>query len=306
MDTLTFGHTLRMLRTTAGISLREMAKRIHVSPAYLSQVELGKQPPPTRDRIVEIAKTIGLPVSLLFEMSHRPNPEIMLLLQGRHELNELIKSTSDIGLRTRDILEIISLMRELGGSGFRKLICYGVNHSSDFKQPGSGNFYPDVVRERKQRMEYSELVNPRLVFNNLNFDEKGDLLRFLIQKVCSIYHSFNVDKAYEKLMVREAETSSGLGKGVAIPHLFVNDLNGTIITIGRIPEGVDFDAIDKKPVYLVCLILSNQKDYRSHLNQLAFLARRFQHPTFINELIKAKSKKHIISLLFNIVSSRIN
>ena len=97
-----------------------------------------------------------------------------------------------------------------------------------------------------------------------------------------------------------------MDNGVAIPHLFVNGLNRTIFAFGRIPDGVDFDAIDKKPVYFVCLILSDQKDYRSHLNLLAFLARRFQNPTFIKNLIKAKYKKHIVSLLFNNAPSSMN
>ena len=79
MDSLMFGHTLRMLRTTAGISLRTLAKKIDVSPAYLSQVELGKLPPPTHNRITTIAETIGIPVSMLIEMSQRPNPEVILL-----------------------------------------------------------------------------------------------------------------------------------------------------------------------------------------------------------------------------------
>lgn len=217
MDSLMFGHTLRMLRTAAGIGLREMAKRIHVSSAYLSQVELGKQPPPTHDRIAEITDAIGIPASSIFVMSDRPNPEVMLLLKGDPELNELIKSACDIGLESRDFLEIIALLRELGGNGFRKLIHYGANHSSDFKQPGSENVHSEVILERKQGIEYSELVNPRLVFTNLDFTDKSDLLRFLIQKVSSIYRSFSVDKVYDMLMVREAETSSGLGNGVAIP-----------------------------------------------------------------------------------------
>ncbi len=105
-----FGHTLRMLRTTAGISLRTLAKKMDVSPAYLSQVELGKLNPPTHDRITKIAETIGIPVSLLIEMSHRPNPNTMMLLQRHQELNELIKLTSDIGLESRDIFKIIALM----------------------------------------------------------------------------------------------------------------------------------------------------------------------------------------------------
>lgn len=306
MDSVMFGHVLRMLRTTAGISLRKMAKRIHVSPSYLSQVELGKQPPPTHDRIAKIAEAIGVPVSLLFEMSDRPNPDVMLLLQGHRELNDLIRLTSEIGLEYRDILEIITLMQNLGGSGFRKFIHYGVNHPSDFKPPGNGSLYPETVHKKKQQMEYSRFVNPHLVFTSLDFTKKDDLLRFLAEKVSSIYHSFNVNRVYAQLMAREAETSSGLGNGVAIPHLFVNGLNRTVLVIGRIPSGVDFDAIDMKQVYLVCLILSDPKEYQSHLNLLAFLARKFLNPIFINNLMKAKSKKHIVSLLFANPSSSMN
>jgi len=77
MHDLMFGHTLRMLRTTAGISLRNLAKKMDVSPAYLSQIERGKLPPPTHNRIAKIAETIGIPLSLLIEMSHRPNPEVI-------------------------------------------------------------------------------------------------------------------------------------------------------------------------------------------------------------------------------------
>ena len=126
MYKLMFGHTLRMLRTTAGVSLRTLAKKIDVSPTYLSQVELGKLNPPTHNRITKIAETIGIPVSLLIEMSHRPNPDVIMLLRGHQELNKLIKLINDIGLEKKDILEIIALMRKLGGSGFRKLMNYGL------------------------------------------------------------------------------------------------------------------------------------------------------------------------------------
>ena len=144
MDKLMFGHTLRMLRTTAGISLRSLAKKIDVSPAYLSQIELGKLNPPTHDRITRIAETIGIPVSLLMEMSHRPNPDTIVLLRGHHGLNEFVRLTVDIGLEDKDILEINALMQKLGGSGFRKLIRYGLEHSSDFIKIGRGKLSPEV------------------------------------------------------------------------------------------------------------------------------------------------------------------
>ena len=66
------------------------------------------------------------------------NKELSSVLLYHQELNELIKLTYDIGLESRDIFEIISLMRKLGGEGFRKLINYGGDHSSDFIKAGKG------------------------------------------------------------------------------------------------------------------------------------------------------------------------
>jgi PTS system nitrogen regulatory IIA component len=294
-----FGHTLRMLRTTAGISLRTLAKNVDVSPAYLSQVELGKLPPPTHDRITKIAETIGIPVSLLIEMSHRPNPDTILLLRGHQELNNLIETAVDIGLESKDIHELISLMRQLDSGGFRKLMHYGADHLSEFGQTERSQSSREVPPSPINQMSFSKLANPRLVFKKLEFSEKGDLLRYMIEKIRTEFSSLDLDHAYKKLMSNEKDDSSGLGNGVALPHLFLDELDRTIIAIARIPNGIDFGAIDRKPVYLVCLILSDPESYQNHLNLLAFFARKFQIPTFTDEILRAGSKKSILSMLFN-------
>jgi PTS system nitrogen regulatory IIA component len=299
MNALMFGHTLRMLRTTAGISLRAMAKKMEVSPAYLSQVELGKLPPPTHDRMAKIAETISIPVSLLIEMSHRPNPEIILLLRGHRELNELIKTSVDIGLESRDIFETISLMRKLGDVGFRNLVHYGTDHLSDFLEKKSGEYSLESALFPLGPKTIEEMTNLRLVFKKLDFAKKNDLLRYLIDKVGTIYSRLNSNRAYKKLVSNESEESSGIGNGVALPHLFVDDIDKTIISIARIPDGIDFDAIDNKPVHLVCLILSDPESHHHHLNLLAYFARKFQSPSFMEDILKAASKKRIISMLFD-------
>ena len=307
MDSLMFGHTLRMLRTTAGISLRTLAKKIDVSPAYLSQVELGKLPTPTHNRIKKIAETIGIPVSLLTEISHRPNPDVILLLQGHQELNELIKMAFDIGLEDRDIFEMIALMRSLGGSGFRELMHYGVEHSSDFIQSGRSDLQLEISPHPIDQVSFSEFANPRLVFKKLEFTDKNDLFRYMIENISKIYSgSFDLDGVYQKLLTKEAKDSTGLGNGVAIPHIFVDGLEQTIIAIARIPEGIDYSAIDQKPVYFVCLILGNPESYQTHLILLAYLARKFQIPKFMDEILEAVSKKSILSMLFDGNDSSIN
>jgi PTS system nitrogen regulatory IIA component len=306
MSSLMFGHILRMLRTAAGISLRTLAKKMEVSPAYLSQVELGKLPPPTHDRMTKIAEAIGIPVSLLIEMSHRPNPYTILLLRGHQELNELIKTTVDIGLESKDVLETITLMRKLGGSGFRKIVHYGADHLSDFLEPESSKYSPEVSPSAISQMAFSEIANSRLVFKKLDFTEKSDLLRYMIKKIGTIYRTLNSDRAYKDLMSNEAEDSSGIGNGAAIPHLFVDELDQTVISIARIPRGIDFDAIDQKPVHLVCLILSDPDSQQNHLHLLAYFARKFQNPTFMDEILRADSKKSMLSMLFDGDDANIN
>ena len=297
MNELMFGHTLRMLRTTAGISLRTLAKKIDVSPAYLSQVELGKLPPPTHNRITKIAETIGIPVSLLKEMSHRLNPETDLLLRDHQELNDLIKVIFDIGLKPKEIIEITALMRTLGGDGVRKLIQFGKQHSFDFMEERNINRSLEDTFLFKKQIVSSEIMNQHLVFKQLEFKNKTKLLRFILEKVGIVYSSLNIDHIYKNLMIKEAETSSGLGNGAAIPHLFVDGLEQTIISVARIPNGIDFCAIDNEPVFLVCLMLSDPHSHQQHLNLLAYFARKFQMPAFMDDILKANSKKSILSLL---------
>ena len=62
-------------------------------------------------------------------------------------------------------------------------------------------------------MDFAELANHRLVFMRLEFTEKSDLLRYMIEKIGILYSSFDLDREHKKLMSREAEDSSGLGKG---------------------------------------------------------------------------------------------
>jgi len=299
MDPLMFGHTLRMLRTTAGISLRSMAKKMEVSPAYLSQVELGKLPAPTHERMTKIAEAIGIPVSLLIEMSHRPNPDTILLLRGHQELNELIKETVDAGLASKDVMEMTELIRKLGGKGFRQLIRYGLDHLSDFIEPGKRKYPPKVTSSPLNHTALSEMTDPRLVFEKLDFTNKRDLLKFMVEQISSFFSSLDSALSYKNLISNESEESSGIGNGAAIPHLFAEELDRTIISVARLPGGIDFDAIDKKPVYLVCLILSDPFSQQNHLNLLAYFARKFQNPAFMDDILKSESKKSLLSLLFD-------
>lgn len=97
-------------------------------------------------------------MSLLIGMSHRPNSDTILLLREHQELNDLIKMTICTGLESKYFLEIIAPMRKLEESGFRKVMHYCVDYSSDFIQAGSAKFHPEVSPFSMNQMAFSEVA----------------------------------------------------------------------------------------------------------------------------------------------------
>ena len=71
---MAFGATLRLVRQSAGFTLRELAARIGVSSAYLSRVENGLDPVPTEERLERLSHELDVPLSLLLEGAHRVSP----------------------------------------------------------------------------------------------------------------------------------------------------------------------------------------------------------------------------------------
>ena len=75
------GATIRLLRVDAGLSLRDLARRIGVSSAYLSRVENGLDAAPTPERLAAIARELDVPPALLVDVTHRVSPFVAHYLE---------------------------------------------------------------------------------------------------------------------------------------------------------------------------------------------------------------------------------
>jgi PTS system nitrogen regulatory IIA component len=87
---MSFGATLRLLRTNAGFTLRDLAERVGVSNAYLSRVENEHDAPPTPDRLAALAEVLGLPSTTLIELADRIAPFASDYLEKNTEARELM------------------------------------------------------------------------------------------------------------------------------------------------------------------------------------------------------------------------
>ncbi len=104
------------------------------------------------------------------------------------------------------------------------------------------------------------------------------------------------DEVLEALKTREEQVSTGVGHGVAIPHAFSDKLERVVAVLGRSKAGIDFEALDGKPVHFVILFLVPKKDYHLHLQTLAAIAKMFTNPESRRRLGDAAGHQEILDI----------
>ncbi len=99
------------------------------------------------------------------------------------------------------------------------------------------------------------------------------------------------------VLTREAQATTGIGKGVALPHAKVKGIKSPVGTIGRSSEGIDFAALDAKPVYSVILLLSSPDNPDEHLQAMEAIFKHVQRDIFRKFLRQSETKEAIIELI---------
>jgi mannitol/fructose-specific phosphotransferase system IIA component (Ntr-type) len=100
-----------------------------------------------------------------------------------------------------------------------------------------------------------------------------------------------------ELIKRENEASTGLGKGVAVPHVKHKAVKEVVAAIGQTSAGIDFLALDKQPVYSVILLISPSEDPDKHLQAMEAVFRHLQKERFRKFLRQCRSSEQIEDLL---------
>jgi len=96
---------------------------------------------------------------------------------------------------------------------------------------------------------------------------------------------------------RESQATTGIGKGVALPHAKLKNVKKPIGTIGRSVEGIDFAALDSKPVYSVILLLSSHDGPDEHLQAMETIFKHVQRDIFRKFLRQSQTQDAIIDLI---------
>ena len=106
-----------------------------------------------------------------------------------------------------------------------------------------------------------------------------------------------VKEITKAIMAREAQATTGIGKGVALPHAKLKGVKKPIATIGCSSKGIDFASLDSKPVYSVILLLSSPDNPDEHLQAMETIFKHVQRDIFRKFLRQSESREAIIDLI---------
>jgi mannitol/fructose-specific phosphotransferase system IIA component (Ntr-type) len=105
-------------------------------------------------------------------------------------------------------------------------------------------------------------------------------------------------KKIKRLFVkRESIQSTGIGKGVATPHILSGEFSDFLLAVALIRCGLDFKAPDGRNVQLIFLIMSDDRDIGLHLKTLAHIARLTAGTDIVGELKNARTTAEIYDML---------
>jgi len=105
------------------------------------------------------------------------------------------------------------------------------------------------------------------------------------------------DDVIAMIIDREKHGSTGFGKGVAVPHVKHEKIKKMVATIGISARGVDFNALDKAPVYSVVMLMSPKDKPDEHLQAMENIFRNLQKDTFRRFLRQASTRDEILELI---------
>ena len=141
------------------------------------------------------------------------------------------------------------------------------------------------------------LRDDRMIFD-LKARNKKEAIKKISVLLKKVDEMIDFDVFLKDVFEREELKTTGIGKGVAIPHARTDAVKDLVMVFARATEEVEFDSLDGKPVKLIFLIgTPKKKKLNDHLKILARLTRLSQKKSFRDSLLNAKNKLEILNAI---------
>ena len=148
-------------------------------------------------------------------------------------------------------------------------------------------------------MKLSEIIVKKALVPELRATSRDEAIKELVKRLAE---TRAIDKNAEAeiakaIIERENNATTGIGKGVALPHVSLKNIKKLVATIGLSSKGIDFKSLDNQPVHAVVLLVSCKEKPDEHLHAMETIFSAIQEERFRKFLFQAKSTEALVDLV---------
>lgn len=200
-----------------------------------------------------------------------------------------------LGMNARGLMEIIlgSVALEFGIIGEPMFEALVVMALVTALIPGPAMQF---ILKRRKRLGVADVLSAKAFAGELRALDRYEAIRELSDRVAEAT-ALEPSGIAEAVWRRERMMATGIGRGVAVPHARLPQLDHPIVGIGISPSGLDFDAPDGEAVHVVFLVLTPQKDNGAQLEILADIARTCSEPRFLENVGRVENYTQFLALI---------
>lgn len=148
-------------------------------------------------------------------------------------------------------------------------------------------------------MKLSEFLRPELVKVGLEAKDKWEAITQLVDLMvnANMVKKEHRDKILEIVFDRERSMSTGMERGIAIPHANSSLITDVVGALGLSKKGIPFDSLDGLPAQIIILLVIPKDKFQQHVRTLAGIARLFNHEQIAHAVRNAESAQEAMEII---------
>lgn len=146
-------------------------------------------------------------------------------------------------------------------------------------------------------MKIQDILFINSILIDLKPAEKDAVITQMGQFLASVHNIKDPDLLVRKMLEREAQVSTGIGFGIAIPHTRIDLVDRICMVSARCVDGIEFESLDDKPVHLIFMLVSPPDKSDELRNLLASLSKIMSYEDMREKLLATSDPEAFINLI---------
>ncbi len=155
-----------------------------------------------------------------------------------------------------------------------------------------------MSEEQKNTLTLSGFLSVDRILILTGKQEKDDVLNALIETLAEVPEIDGRDDVARGIFHREGLLSTGIGNGIGVPHVRLNDLDESYMALAVVPDGVEgYETLDNQPVKIIFMVVAGKDQRTLHVKLLQSISALFLDGRLGAELLAAENPQHCLDLI---------